>query len=520
MADGVAPLSILLASSEVVGFAKTGGLADVCGYLPRALARRGHRCAVILPLYRSVRNGPIPIQPTDHYLSVPIRHQMLPARLWRSKLPDSDVDVYLVEHGELFERDDPAKGYGLYQMTLPDGRRQDYPDNCGRFVFFCRAVMEAIPYVGFAPDVLHANDWQTGLLPVYVRELYQHRPGYQQVHTLLTIHNIAYQGVFKSWEYALTGLNWRLFNHHQLEFYGQLNFLKAGIVFADWISTVSPTYAREICTSYFGNGLEGVLNERRNRLSGIVNGVDYTTWNPATDRRIAANYDVDSVREGKALCKADLQRRFDLPQEPRTPVLGMIARLVEQKGIDLVLKAANDLMKLGVQLIVLGEGDPEYHARLTALRQRYPQQVGLKLGFDEVLAHPIESGADLYLMPSLFEPSGLNQLYSLKYGTPPIVRATGGLADTITDATDENLANGTATGFTFLAYTPAALLGAVQRALDLYRDRSDEFLKVIRTGMQEDWSWDHAAGEYEQLYVHLKEEVGERRSAIRPAESH
>src|SRR5947209_7294827 len=218
MADGVHPLSVFLASSEVVGFAKTGGLADVCGYLPRALARRGHRCAVIMPLYRSVRHGKQPITPTDHWLSIPIRNQIFPARLWTSRLPDSDVEVFLVEHHDLFERDDPAAGRGLYQMTLPDGRKHDYADNCGRFVFFCRAIMEAIPHLGFTPDVLHANDWQTGLLPVYLREVYQNRPGYGNIHALYTIHNIAYQGTFRSWEFPVTGLNWRLFNHLQLEF--------------------------------------------------------------------------------------------------------------------------------------------------------------------------------------------------------------------------------------------------------------------------------------------------------------
>jgi starch synthase len=503
MADGFSPLSILLASSEVVGFAKTGGLADVCGYLPQALARRGHRCAVILPFYRSVRTGNHQLEATPHWLAIPLRGQSIPIRLWKTTLPNSEVPVYLVEHPDLYERDDPQQGRNIYQLTTPDGRKQDYPDNCGRYTVFCRAVMEAIPHIGFEPNILHCNDWQTGLLPVYQKELYQQRPGYRQIRTLMTIHNIAYQGVFKSWEFPLTGLPWRVFNHHQMEFYGQLNFLKSGIVFADWVNTVSPTYAKEIQTTYFGYGLDGLLTERSNRLSGIVNGVDYSTWNPATDTLLPANYDVDSVTPGKAVCKAELQKHFNLPVDSRVPILGMIARLVEQKGIELVLKSSEELMQKGVQLIILGEGEPEYHHRLSELRDRYPQQVGLLIGFDESLAHRIEAGSDLYLMPSLFEPSGLNQLYSLKCGTPPIVRNTGGLSDTVTDSTDENIANDKATGFRFQAFTPQAFLGAVHKALDIYHHQPEIFLQIVRCGMRQDWSWDRSAKEYETLYNNL-----------------
>jgi starch synthase len=496
-------LSVLVASSEVVGFAKTGGLADVCGYLPRALARRGHRAAVIMPLYRSVRNGPHRLEPTDHWLAIPLRGQSIPVRLWKTTLPDSDVTVYLTEQKELFERDDPSQGRNIYQLTTPDGRKQDYPDNCNRYTVFCRAVMEAIPLLGFAPDILHANDWQTALLPVYQHELYQHRPGYRQIRSLMTIHNIAYQGVFKSWEFPVTGFPWRLFNHHQMEFYGQLNFLKSGLVFADWLNTVSPTYAQEIQTTYFGCGLEGVLTERNHKLSGIVNGVDYATWNPATDKLLPLNYTEANVREGKTACKAELQRRFNLPVDGRIPVLGMIARLVEQKGIELVLKTADELFHRPVQIVILGEGEPEYHHRLNELKHRYPDRIGLLLGFDESLAHQIEAGSDLYLMPSLFEPSGLNQLYSLKYGTPPIVRATGGLADTITDATEENLARDTATGFRFHSFTPQSYLEAVHRGLNLYEQQPERFLQVVRCGMRQDWSWDRAAEGYEALYQNL-----------------
>jgi starch synthase len=497
------PLGILLASSEVVGFAKTGGLADVSGYLPRALARAGHRVAIIQPLYRCVRYGPRPIHPTEYWLPVPIGGQIIPARLWTATLPDSDVTVYLVENSDLFERDDPAFGRGLYQVSDEHGVKRDYGDNFYRFTFFCRAVMEAVPCLGFQPDILHANDWQTGLLPVYLRELYRHRPAYRKLRSLFTIHNIAYQGVFNKGEYPLTGLDWRLFNQHQLEYYGQLSFLKAGVVFADWVSTVSPTYAQEIRTPYFGCGLEGVLSERRERLSGIVNGVDYDHWNPATDSFLAGHYDIDSIEKGKPLCKADLQRYFHLPQSARTPVIGMIARLVEQKGVDIVSKAAEELLEQDVQLVILGEGDPEYHWKLSRLRERFPLKVGLRIGFDEGLAHRIEAGSDLYLMPSLFEPSGLNQLYSLRYATPPIVRATGGLADTIVDVTDPTLDAGTASGFRFQAYTPQALLAAIDRATTLYHERPADFLKLRIACMKKDWSWDRSAREYEELFRRL-----------------
>jgi starch synthase len=495
--------SVLLASSEVVGFAKTGGLADVCGYLPLALARRGHRVAVVMPLYRSVRASRIPLEPTELILGVPLGKSILPSRLWRAKLPDSDVPVFLIENPDFFERDDPARGASLYQRTTPDGRKADYPDNCARFTFFCRAVLEATPHIGFPPDIVHANDWQTGLVPVYLRELYRHRPDYRRIRTLFTIHNIAYQGSFPHELYPLTGLDLRLYNPHQLEFYGQFNFLKAGVVFSDWVNTVSPTYAKEIRTPTFGCGMEGVLSERRDRLSGIVNGVDYASWDPATDPHIARRYTIDTVVEGKAACKADLQQYFSLPRESNVPLLGMVARLVDQKGIDLVIKAADDMLKLPVQLVILGEGDPGYHAKLYAIRERYPKQVGLYIGFDEALAHKIESGSDLYLMPSLFEPSGLNQLYSLRYGTPPVVRTTGGLADTIADTTEETLVASEPTGFRFQAYTPHALAATVRWATHIYHDRPETFLRIVRNGMRADWSWDRAAAEYEKIYNRL-----------------
>jgi len=370
-------------------------------------------------------------------------------------------------------------------------------------------VLEAMRLLDFWPHVLHANDWQTALIPVYLRELRPPHRGlrdaYERVRTLFTIHNIAYQGAFWHWDMPLTGLPWSLFNDRQLEFYGNLNLLKAGIVFADLINTVSPTYAREIQTPYYGCGLEGVLYERRDRVFGIVNGVDYRFWNPATDHFIAAHYDADSIAPGKPECKAALQQRFSLSQDPRIPLLGVVSRLAEQKGIDLLVKAAETLLAAaGIQLVVLGEGDPAYHRMLLDLQSRFPKQVAVKVAFDEALAHQIEAGADIFPMPSLYEPSGLNQLYSLRYGTVPVVRATGGLADTIVDCRPETLADGTATGFSFLARTPAALLEALQRALDLYRGDPRLWRQLMQRGMRQDWSWNRSAAEYERLYSTLR----------------
>jgi starch synthase len=498
------PLGILLAAPEVVGFAKTGGLADVAGALPAALARRGHACAVILPLYRSCRAAAI--ESTDLTFRIPIGTRSVPGRLWRSTLPDSAVPVWLVEQAEYFERDDPATGRSLYQFTLATGARRDYPDNFERFVFFSRAVLEALRLIDFWPDVLHANDWQTGLVPVYLREQYDRLSDsrldlyYARIRTLYTVHNLAYQGVFWHWDFPLTGLDWRLFNPSQLEFYGHLNLLKAGIVFADLVNTVSPTYAREIQTPYYGCGLQGALAERRDRLFGIVNGVDYRAWDPATDKHLPAHYSADALEPGKPQCKAALQQQQGLPTEPKTPLLGVVARLVEQKGLDLILEAAPDFLGWGTQLVVLGEGDPAYHKALKALAARFPDRVRLNLAFNEGLAHRIEAGADVFLMPSLYEPSGLNQLYSLRYGTPPVVRATGGLSDTVTDTTPTSLADGTATGFRFAACSGLALRDTIARALDLYRHRPQDWRRVMVHGMCQDWSWDRSAAEYEKLY--------------------
>ena len=501
-----APLRVLLAASEVVGFAKTGGLADVAGTLPRALARQGVEVAVIMPLYRGARHGKSSITSTDIPLDTTIGGKTVSGRLCQSTLPDSDVPIYLVEQNGYFDRDDPTAKRGLYQFTGSDGRRRDYDDNGERFLFFNKAVLAALPHLPFWPDILHVNDWQTGLLPVLLRETAPRDAARARIRTLLTLHNLAYQGVFHKDLIDLAGLSWRLFTWQGLEFFDHVNFLKAGIVYSDWLNTVSPSYAREIQTHYFGCGLEGALTQRRFQLTGIVNGVDYGEWNPATDRHIVAHYGEETVAEGKSACKADLQKRLGLADARRTPLLGMIARLVEQKGIELLTRCADSLLMQDLQLVVLGEGDAEYHRQLRDLERRHPQRMRAVIGFDETLAHRIEAGVDIFLMPSRYEPSGLNQLYSLKYGTVPVVRATGGLADTVVDATEQTMVDGSATGFRFAAISATALRETVERALFVYRHRPDVWLRLQRQGMSRDWSWDRSAAEYARLYQQLKKQ--------------
>src|SRR5262245_25644475 len=452
-----------------------------------------------MPFYNSVRRSGVSIERTGIVLPVPMGDRVLACRVYRSHLPDTDVPVFLIEHAPYFERDDPALGRGLYQQQV-NGYKADYWDNGARFVFFSRSVLELVPHLGFPLDVIHTNDWQTGLVPVFLRELYRQHPGYQRIKSVFTIHNIAYQGSYPRELMNFTGLPPSLYNPTALEHYG-FNFLKAGVVFSDAVNTVSPTYAREIQTAEFGCGLEGLLAGANWKLSGIVNGCDYEHWNPAHDRHIIAPYTVENVFEQKPRCKLDLQRRFNLPEDPKVPVLGMVARLVSQKGIDLVMSAAPGFLDLGCQIVVLGDGDSHFQHQLQWLRDRHPDRVGVYIGFNEGLAHVIEAGSDLFLMPSRYEPCGLNQMYSLKYGTPPVVRMTGGLADTVVNATLENLADSRATGFTFGEYTAYALYETVRWALTLYRDRPADFRQIIRTAMAQDWSWDRSAEVYEKLYL-------------------
>ena len=326
--------------------------------------------------------------------------------------------------------------------------------------------METIRALKLPVDILHVHDWQTGLIPAYLKTLYRNQPGFEQIATVLTIHNLAYQGTFWHWDMLLTGLDWKYFNWHQMEFFGKLNLLKTGLVFADAVSTVSPRYAEEIQSAPLGSGLEGVLQHRRASLSGILNGVDYRQWNPATDPHLAAQYGAENVRQAKAANKAALQAELGLPRETNAPLLAFVGRLVEQKGIDLVAQTMQEWMLTSrAQWVILGTGEAKFQEQLLLLAQRFPQKISVQLQFSDPLAHRIEAGADIFLMPSRFEPCGLSQLYSLKYGTVPIARVTGGLADTIVDTTEETLAAGSANGFTFHEASAHALSAAIKRAV-------------------------------------------------------
>ena len=470
-------MKVLFCASEIVPLAKTGGLADVAGALPVALASRGVDVRLAMPRYRGITlpeqgAGPVAVRVGD---------QMLAGTVAVSRLPGGHLPVWLVDQPALFDR------RGLYGE---EGR--DYDDNLTRFTFFARALLQWLKGQEWQPDVIHCNDWQTALIPV-ILAAEGRGPA-----TVFTIHNLAYQGLFPAEQFPRTGLPWSLFTMRGLEFWGQVNLLKGGLYFANVLSTVSETYAREIQTEEFGAGLDGVLRDRGADLFGILNGVDYATWDPSVDTLIPARYAPDDLA-GKAVCKQHLQRTFTLPEDARTPLIGMVTRLADQKGLDLVAAVIENVLDLGVQFVLLGTGDPRYHALFQDLTARRPSQVAARLGFDNALAHQIEAGADLFLMPSRYEPSGLNQLYSLRYGTVPVVRRTGGLADSIVDVTAESLARGTANGFVFDAYTPEALWEALRRALESYRTPA-VWRRVQQHGMCADFSWDRSAGRYLDLY--------------------
>lgn len=490
-------MNVLIATSEAVPFAKTGGLADVCGALPVELEKLGHRVTLMLPAYRQVQGAGLPIEATGIEITAAIGSKQVRGRLLKSRLPESNVDVYLVQQDEYYDRQE------LYGVGS-----EDYIDNCERFVFFCRAVLEAMRELDLKVDVVHANDWQTGLIPAYLKIEYRGVPGYENVATLLTIHNLAYQGQFWHWDMVLTGLDWKYFNWQQMEFYGHLNLLKTGLVFADSINTVSPRYAEEIQGPELGCGLEGVLRSRRDVLSGIINGVDYRQWDPETDLHLPARYSHQNVTEGKAACKAALQAEMGLPERADVPLIGMIGRLADQKGWDLVAAVMKDwTQSTDAQWVVLGTGDTKYHALLAGLSTRHRDKIAARFEFSEALAHRIEAGADMFLMPSRYEPCGLNQLYSLRYGTVPVVRATGGLADTVTNTTEETLAAGTASGFCFHDYSTLALGETLQRAVNVYRHQPDVWRKLIARGMREDWSWGQSARQYQRLYQVIQARV-------------
>ena len=483
-------MNILMVASEAIPFAKTGGLADVVGALPIELSRLGHRVTVMIPAYRQTREANEAIESTEIRLDIPIGNKIVSGGLLRSQLPGSNVPVYLVQQDEYFDRPE------LYRQE-----GEDYRDNCERFVFFNRAVMESIRLLDLSPNIIHANDWQTGLIPAFLDIEYRDAPGYGDIATIFTIHNMAYQGQFWHWDMLLTGLDWKYFNFHQMEFFGNLNLLKTGIVFSDAVTTVSPTYAQEIQCTEFGCGLQETLQQRGANVSGIINGVDYSIWNPQNDGKIATNYSIDNWKEGKATCKRAIQEELGLPVRDDVPTIGIVGRLVDQKGFDLIARVMQQwVVHEDVQWAILGTGEPAYHELLEKLQAEHPQKVGLKLTFSDELAHRIEAGSDMFLMPSRYEPCGLNQLYSLKYGTVPVVHRTGGLADTIAHPTGENMANRVANGFVFNDYEAAALESVLSSACEMYRNDQSAWQQLVVTGMRQDWSWKTSASAYERLY--------------------
>ena len=482
-------MNILLATSEAVPFAKTGGLADVCGALPIELARLGHQVAVILPAYRHTRYCGMAIEPLGIDFVVPVGSKLVSGHLLRSHLPGGTVPVYLVQQDQYFDRDQ------LYSVDS-----KDYIDNCERFIFFSRAVLEAVRLLDLSVDVLHVNDWQTALVPAYLKIEYRNVPRYQKIASLLTVHNLAFQGQFWHWDMLLTGFDWKYFNWRQMEFHGKLNLLKTGMVFADSINTVSPTYAAEIQTSPLGCGLEGVLQHRRGVLSGILNGMNPAEWGPAVDPHLAVKYDADTVAEGKPVCKAALQKELGLPQRADVPLIASISRMTEQKGFDLIVEVLQRWVQTAdAQWVFLGTGQPKYHRLFDSFAQRCPDRIAVRQEFNNPLSHRIEAGADMFLMPSRFEPCGLNQLYSLKYGTIPVVRATGGLADTIVGYGREKPGGPPPNGFSFEEYSPLALSETLRAACDVYR-QPEAWRKLIDVGMRQDWSWAASARQYVDLY--------------------
>jgi len=483
-------MNILFASSEVVPFAQTGGLGDVCGALPHALEQIGQNVTVVIPGYRSVFQSGLHPQDTGVCFPVPVGNKTVPAKIWKDTIPNSNVPIYFVQQDDYFDRGE------LY--TENDN---DYSDNSERFIFFCRAVMEMISRMNLRVDILHSNDWQTGLIPALQSTLYRKKTGYDRIATIHTIHNLAYQGIFWHWDLPMTGIGWEHFTFDGLEFYGKLSLMKAGIMYADGLTTVSPQYAFEIQSPAFGYGMETALQFRSPMLRGILNGVCTKRWNPETDPYIAAQYNAENVLEKKPLCKMDLQTTLGLAPRSDAPLFGVVSRFVPQKGVDLIADVIPLWVeKHGVQFCLLGQGDRNLEARLSALADRYSENVSVRFEFSDELSHKIEAGADLFLMPSRYEPCGLNQMYSQIYGTVPLVRETGGLADTVTDLTEETLENGIATGFLILSDNTHELNTTIWRALDVYWHKKDVWNQLIKSGMRQDWSWTKSAAEYVRFY--------------------
>ncbi len=472
-------MEILFVASEVAPWSKTGGLGDVAAALPRALSARGHDVTVVTPRYGG-------IDPPAHRFTRVERPPLVrgqPTGLWIRREPGRP-EVVLVEHERYFG----ARG-GVYG----DGRKE-YGDNAERFAHLCRAALAVPAALGRRPRVVHGNDWPTGLLPWLVRHEHAQDAALAGARTVFTIHNLAYQGVFPKQVLPFIGLPWDVFHLEAMEFYDQVSFMKAGLSFADALTTVSPSYAREILTPEEGAGLDPLLRHRRAALHGILNGIDVVEWDPARDPHLPVHYSARDLA-GKGACKASLQREVGLPVRPDVPLLAMISRLADQKGVDLVLATLPRIVAREAQLVVLGTGSHAYEEAFRSAAAAHPRQVAARIGFDEGLAHRIEAGADVFLMPSRYEPCGLNQMYSLRYGTVPVVRAVGGLEDTVEDY--DGWSRGT--GFKFRDYAAQALWLAMRRALELWRDQR-AWRALVQRGMAQDFSWDRSARGYEALY--------------------
>ena len=483
-------MHVAFVASEMTPFMKTGGLADVVGALPKALAALGHRVTVFLPRY-----GAIPYPPGEYVggADVPVGGLARGVGYFERVLGDG-VRVVFVEHGPLYDR----------PSISPYGDQYgDYGDNHLRFALLAAAAIEFFRVRGERPDVFHAHDWHAGLLPVYLKSLYVFDRVLYRMPCVFTIHNFAYQGLFGADTVDALGLPWHLAGGDGgLDFGGAISFMKGGLLFAEELTTVSPQYAREIQGPEMGHGMEGVVRARAADLTGILNGVDYGDWDPGHDRRIARTYSPDDLA-GKAACKADLLATFGLASEPDLPVVGVISRLVHQKGFDIVVRAWYDLVQRPVRMVVLGTGEPDVQDGFRALAVRAPDRFGVRFAYDETLAHKIIAGSDLFLMPSRFEPCGLTQMYSLKYGTVPIVRSTGGLVDTVEPW---NAARGTGTGFRFDHADGTALVWALDQALAARRDDSG-WNRLMRNGMAKDFSWERSAREYEAVYARAREKA-------------
>jgi len=480
---------IAYVASEVVPFAKTGGLADVAGALPSALSRLGHDVKVFMPLYSSIDIDTLNIVPFKTDIKLTIGTSSFQYDLYHIDQSDSSAKIYFIKYDEWFGRDslyiDPETG-------------KDWADNDSRFIFFSRAVIQSLSELDWIPDMIHCNDWQSGLIPAFLKLDPKLKDHFAKVSTAITIHNIAYQGLFPAESFSKTGLaENHFFPTSGFEFYEKLSFLKAGLSYADIINTVSEKYAEEIQQSEeFGYGLEGVLRNRGEDLFGILNGIDHTIWNPASDGLIKAKYSAEKPAN-KQKNKNALKKMVKLPMVRRDiPLIGMISRLCDQKGFDLVTEIADQIFELDIQMVILGTGDDKYEELLSKLALKYPKKLSVQLKFDNSLAHLIEAGSDMFLMPSLYEPCGLNQIYSLRYGTVPIVRETGGLADTVTNC---NPARGTGNGFLFKRYNALEMLNSIRFAAEVYKNKP-AWSELVQRGMADDFSWDKSAVRYSELY--------------------